>query len=277
MKGIFLCATLTLTFINHSHVFCQSFLVNAGARSFGIGDANVCLSDVYSSFNNPAGIADQNQIHLSASTKILYQGTDLRSHYLSAIYPMRKFSISLGLLKHGNNYLNQQKIGLAIANKIGFVKLGVQAGYYQLRAEGFGTTGNIVFDFGGIAELTEKITFGAHIFNFTQSSIEGEESIPIIMKAGIHYAPVPIFNTYLEIEKEIAEEPMFKIGIEYEIISSLFVQTGVTINPTKHFFGLQYSGKRVGFGYSLSYHQILGMIHQASLEIKFKKHEGKRS
>ncbi len=271
MKGIFFCATFALTFINHCNVLSQSFLVNAGASGFGIGDANVCQSDAYSPFNNPAGIAAQPVIQVAASTKILYQGTDLRSHYLSGIYPFKSFSLSIGILKHGNDYLNQQKFGLAIANKIGFMKLGVQAGYYQIRAEGFGNAGNLVFDFGGIAELSEKVTFGAHIFNFTQSTIDNEEFVPIVMKAGICYTPVPAFNTYLEIENEISAEPLFKAGINYEIIHSLLIQTGVTINPTRHFFGLQYSGKRVGFGYAFSYHQILGMVHQASLAIKFKK------
>ncbi len=271
MRYLFSCIIyLILICINHP-LFSQSFLVNGGANSFSLSDANVCISDTYSPINNPAGIATLKYRSLSVSSKILYTDTDLKTHYFSTILPLKKFAISLSIINHGNSYLNQQKAGVAIANKIGFVKLGFQAGYYQLKAEGFGSAGQLVFDFGGIAELSEKLSFGAHIFNFTQSSLKNGETIPIIMKAGIKYAPISVFRIFLEVEKELYSEPLFKTGISYEMVSNLYIQTGITVNPSKNFFGLHYKGKKIGFGYALSYHQFLGMIHQATLEYKIRK------
>ena len=246
----------------------QNFLVNGGALSFGIADANVCLSDGFAPINNIAGIAEASSSQFSLSAKVLYEGTDLSSQYLTGLFPLKKFTVSAGILNHGNSFFNQQKIGIGIANRIGFMKMGFQINYLQIKAEGFGSMGNLVLDFGGIAELSEKLTFGAHIFNITQSGFDHEETIPVIMKAGINYSPTANFATFLEVEKEIYSEPLFKAGIRYEIITSFFVSTGVTINPTKNFFGVMYEGKRVGFGYSFSFHQVLGMIHQASLYIK---------
>jgi len=261
--------------LNCCPAFTQNYLVNAGARSFGISDANSCLADVHSPINNVAGIAGSQDMALSFSAQNYYDNIGINDLYLTLIYPLKNFGTSLHILKHGNEYLSQQKIGLGIANQVGFVKMGLQVDYLQYKAEGFGSGGSILFEFGGIAELTEKITLGASIFNFTQSSLKKseEEQLPVIMKAGINYQVVPNFQTYLEIEKEILSEPLFKAGIEYEILPDFFCRTGITVNPTKNFFGIGYHSHKIGFDYGFSYHQYLGLTHQASLLIKIKSHE----
>ncbi len=267
--------TLFCGFILIPKLYSQNFLVNGGANSFGTAHANVTESTSFSPINNVSGIAAQDEIQIATSAQKYYSQIDIGNLYFTAIYPMKKFSVSAGMVRHGNEFMNQHRVGLGIANKIGFVKLGAQINYLQYQAEGFGSAGAVVLDFGGIAEMTEKLTFGAYVFNFTQSSLKGQEreQLPIIMKAGLSYLLTQKFKVYTELEKEILAEPLFKVGLQYEIIAHLFVRTGITINPTNNFFGLGYHGKKIHFDYGFSYHQTLGMTHQASLGINLKKRD----
>lgn len=248
----------------------QSVFNNAGSRATGVGLASVTFSDYASPQNNIAGIAGVEHLLMAAGVAKFYNIDGLNTLAFNLIYPAENFVVSVSAEKEGGQYLNVQKLGVAVANKIGFVQMGLKLNYLQYRADEFGSRGALVLDFGGIADLGEKIKIGAHIFNFTQSTLYSDppELLPVVMKAGISYQPVPEFKMVAEVEKEPDFEPLRKAGLEYEPVAGIFARSGISFDPMKNYFGLGFRKKKLIIDYAFHHHPRLGGVHQLNVGLK---------
>lgn len=255
--------------------FSQEIITNSGAKAAGLGYCAVTFSNHLSPINNVAGIANVKDITLSASAKKLYNIKGLNSINLNLIYPTDHFSLAVSVAGRGDQFLNIQRLGVGIANKIGFVQIGLQVNYLQYSAHELGAKGAFVLDFGGIAELGEKIKFGAYIFNLTQSRLYSTpvEPLPVDMKVGLAYQPLAKLKLLFEVEKEMDFDPLKKAGLEYQALKGLFVRTGVTFDPVKNYFGLGFYRKRLMVDYAFNNHNRLGLSHHISLGYKLSKNE----
>ncbi len=249
----------------------QSHYVRGGAKANGVANSAVTFSDAFSSFNNIAGISSIKRTTVAAHASQYYFPEGIGQAGISAVHPLNDVCVSATFSKQGDAFLNFQRVGIGVGHKVGFMQVGFQANYIQYSAEEFGTRGAMVLDLGGIAELGEKVKFGVHVFNFTQSSIKSrpEESLPVIMKAGLSYMPAAELTLLVEIEKEIGYSTLKKVGIEYEIVRFFYARTGVTLEPVKNFFGLGYDNrKRLAFDYAFQTHWRLGMSHHLSISYR---------
>ena len=130
-----------------------------------------------------------------------------------------------------------------------------------------GVARNITFQFGGVAQLTSKLTYGASVYNIFRSKVSKEKSIyyPVLMKMGISYKPIkPVFIS-AEIEKDSRFDPNFKVGLEYNPNEKLYFRTGINTNPSNAFFGLGIKLKDWIFDYGISLHNRLGITHYIGL------------
>jgi hypothetical protein len=91
------------------------------------------------------------------------------------------------------------------------------------------------------------------------------------MKAGISYKPFKKLMLNLETEKDIDYPAMVKAGVEYEIVTHLFLRTGITSKPFVNHFGIGFSRKHFHFDYALRTHPVLGFSHHLSLVCSFEK------
>lgn len=255
--------------------FSQSFLTNSGARSAGVGNCGVTLVDHTAPQNNIAGIADIKSPLVAASAAKIYNLEGLGPTSLVFIYPARHFSLSIGATREGNEFFNFHRLSTGIANKIGFMKIGLQVSYLQYSAQEFGSRGAVAFELGSIAELGKKINFGMHIFNFTQSTLRSEpaDNLPIIMKTGISYLPTPKLKVVAEIEKEVNQPLLKKAGLEYELLKNVYARTGITLEPMKNYFGMGFYRKRLIIDYAFQGHHRLGPSHHLTLGYKLSGNE----
>ncbi|MEQ8473736.1 MAG: hypothetical protein RIC35_21245 [Marinoscillum sp.] len=250
----------------------QDGIYNLGARSTAMANASVTLPDQWALFNNPGALGSLESSSILASYQNRFNMEGFHVIGGGAVYHHKLFNFGVKYYKFGDQLFNQQLLGVVIANKFQMVSLGGGASIIQTHTEGVNTRRVWVGEFGGVAELTPVITFGAHIFNFKHGSLH-----PATMKAGLSFKPKDFLLLNMEIEKQIQNTERFKTAIEYTIIPAVFIRTGLGIQRSEFantdvqpFFGFGLHPKDFILDYSFSSAQ-LGAIHEVSLSFLFKK------
>lgn len=254
----------------------QSISTQMGARAAGVGYASSGISDGWSLFNNPGGLGKIIQSNVAFTYEVHSQ---LKSaNRMATVFnrPFKWGTPSIGLFRFGDDLYNEQSVSAGFGNQLGIASLGAKANLIQYRAEGFGVSTAVSFDFGGITELTEKLSIGAYITNLTQSRIgEDDERLPTRLTAGLSYHPEKNIFITTELSKELDYSTTWRNGIEYAIQQKLFFRTGFNLKPNAAFFGVGAAKKKMKFDYAVQLNNFTGASHQASASYWFSQKESK--
>jgi hypothetical protein len=249
-----------------------------GARVYGLGNTGVTLSETFSLFNNPAGLARLNQMGISSYFDLRYNQPGLSITSLALAYPTEKLGTAgIGFYRFGDNLFNETRLSIGYAHNIGFMGLGISLEYLNVTISDIGSKSNVAINMGGIAELTKHIFFGAHIYNLNRAKLADnqDERIPTIMKAGLSYRPNSKLIVNIEVEKDLIFPTLYKAGLEYGLLNFLKLRTGINMEPIAGYFGIGFNHKGFFFDYALSRHIILGFTHHFSLSYSIKKESKK--
>lgn len=261
---------LTLLFIGN-FVYAANDNLPIGARAVGLGNAAATISDPFAVFNNIAGVASLTNTNIGVFYERRYNFSGFNIFSIVANQPTKYGNGAIGIYRFGDDLYNEMRINAGWAHKISFVSLGLQVEYLQTAIQDLGIKRNLVINFGGQAEITNQLVFGAHIYNLNQAKIADykDERIPTIMKAGLSYKPIKQLLLNIEVEKDIVQKIKYKVGIEYIVLEKIRFRTGINIQPQVIFFGTGYSSKTFIIDYALTWHQQLGLSHSISLVYQF--------
>lgn len=245
----------------------------SGARSAAMGTSSVALIDVWSAFNNQAGLARLTD----ATAGVYYENRFLLKElgYKAGAFalPMNQGTLALSFSHFGYDAYNESKIGLAFAKAFGkYIAFGVQLDYNMARiAESYGNRNFITFEAGVLANITPELAIGAHIYNPVRAKLSefNDERAPVIFRLGAAYEITDKFLLTAETEKNIDHTANIKAGIEYKLIPQLHLRGGVSTNPSSNSFGVGIFAGDFIIDISASYHYVLGFSPQASLNYKF--------
>ncbi len=243
-----------------------------GARATALGYASSGLADEWSLFNNPGGLAKITQTNAAFAYEVNAQLKG--ANRMGAIFNMpTKWGVaSAGLFRFGDDLYNEQALSIGFGNQFGIASLGMKVNLVQYNAEGFGVTTAISFDFGGIAELTEKLSIGAYITNLTQSRMGDEdERLPTRLTAGLLYKLEKNILVTTELAKELDYIATWRTGLEYSFHQKVFFRTGFNLNPNTACFGLGIRKKKLRLDYAVRFNPLTGALHQASAVYSFSK------
>jgi hypothetical protein len=265
---------LLITFFHMSLVgFAQISNYDFGARSQGIANANASVADEWAIFNNVGGISgvEKGTVFFGYDRYFDIEGFDKVA--VGVIQPIKYGSLGISANRFGDDLYSEQMVSGAFGNKIGFVRLGLRANYFQMRIDEFGSSSVMFFDMGGIVELIPTISFGAYVSNFTVARLNNEDrtKLPVIMKIGLSYTPTEDIMFNIDLYKDVEFDPLLKAGLEYKIIDKVFLRTGMNTKPFKVFFGGGILLGRFAIDYAVTSHQFLGMSHQASVSFNYQK------
>lgn len=263
--GILSCLQLTLA--------AQNGKFNLGARHSGLAGSSVTIGDQYSLFNNVGGLALVTTHSVFGGYQNRFGIREFQVVGAGAIYHSDIGNAGVGFYKFGDDLFSQQRLHLAIGNKLQMISLGLGADLIQYNVAGVGTKQAFAIQFGGIAEITSKFHFGAHIFNLNQVNLveSAGERIPTVMKAGFSYRPNEELMINVEVEKDLDFEEIIKAGLEYQVIEKVFLRTGISTDPFISAYGIGFHPKKLLFDYSYSNDSNLGNIHEVSIAFSFQK------
>lgn len=257
-----------------SHLlYSQSADLHLGARSLGLANSSVTLSDEWSIINNVAGIHGIADPVIGIGSKYRYNLPELSGTYLAAVLPWKEFGLGIHIYRLGDALYSEHKIGLGMTHQVGFVKLGAKVNYYQIRAEGFGQQSNLIFEFGGIAEMLPWLTFAAHIYNLNQARLldYADERVPVVMKSGIALKPEENLSVLLEVFKDLNHPVQYRAGIEYGVSGLCSLRTGMQHYPRMPFFGIGLRPGIFSIDYGFGAGWVPGQIHEFSISCTFIK------
>ncbi len=244
---------------------------NLGARNSALAGASATIEDSWSIYNNIAGMAG-----ISSSTAMIsYQNRFGVSEFQvvggAYVQKTNSFNVGVSFYRFGDELFNQQQMKFAVANTIDWVSLGLALDVVQASIESLGTTRSLVLEFGGIATITDQLKFSGHAYNINQAKLNEQETIPTVIKAGVLYQPVKSVMLIGEIQKDLDFDEVVKIGLEYEIVQSVWLRTGISTNPFKAAFGAGTKWKQFGLDYAFNDQTDLGSIHEFSLQYFLRK------
>jgi hypothetical protein len=233
----------------------------------GLGNNPVSVSDEYASLNNPAGTAGLKHSAVVFTLRNLYSVNGLTLMAAAGHLKYKKEAFLVSIYRFGDELLSEQKVGAGFSHKIAFVQLGLKLNYLQYRTELSGSTGNFVFEFGGIAEIIPKIAVAAHIFNLSGSETGrvNRSRIPVSLKAGMRYEPGEKTILIWGIHKSIGEPNIISLGLEHFLREFIYIRSGCRLNPAIFYFGFGLPVRKFQADIAISIHPILGISSEYSL------------
>ena len=237
-----------------------------GARNSALAGASLTINDAWANHNNVGMIGRVE----NATGAITYQNRYNIPEFMvlggSYIQTFGLFNSGLSFYRFGTDLYSEHKLGLAVGNTIQMVSIGAGANLIQYRIEGLGSWQYWAFELGGVAQLSDQLFIGAHIFNISTGN-----HVPVIMKAGLSYRPISELMINLETHKALDTDARFVAGIEYFIIKPLALRTGISTRPFKSAFGLGFILHPFDINYAFSDQSDLGSIHEVSLNFSLGK------
>ena len=233
----------------------------AGARGAAMGNTGVTFTDINSSFTNQAGLAYLENFSATVNGERRFLLSEIQSFSMGMALPTTSGTFGLTANYYGFEVYNEQKIGVSYSRKL-FEQfaIGAQFDLLNTQIEGYENKAVITFEAGFLAELSEELTIGGHVYSPARLKLTIDENIPTIFSLGVAYNPSSKVFVTVEAEKDIEYPTRVKAGVEYWIISPLAVRVGVASNPSIASFGLGFefaNGLSIDIG--SYYHQLLGI------------------
>ena len=167
MKIVF---TIIIFYILTISAFSQ---YNPGAKQISLSNSDVALSDdVFSLFNNPAGLSQMNWREIGIYYSPAPFGlTELSNGFVAYHEPTSIGSFAIGGMTYGYELYRESKISMGYSyNYNNKFFAGVVLNYQTVSIHNYGNDGTIFFNIGGLAYLANYFRFGFSIQNLNKAS-----------------------------------------------------------------------------------------------------------
>jgi hypothetical protein len=243
------------------HGFSQNY--PSGACASGMGNSSVVVPNIWSTYHNQAGLDYLEQITFGAYFENWFGLSELGLKTAALAVPTKTGTFGLDFSYFGYDKFNEMKMGLAYSKKFAdIIAVGIQLDYFNIhQGDIYGNVGIPVAEIGILSEPIDKLFIGAHVFNPWRAQVDDyqNEKMPTVFRIGMGYKFTDKVLMTIETEKDLEiSKPIFKSGIEYNFISSLYLRGGISTNPVTTAFGIGYKLKGVSLDLAFKHHQILG-------------------
>lgn len=260
-----------LYFCSNTLIFSQEANYN-GARNESLGRATVALTDSWALFYNPAGLV-YNQTYVFTGYQSKYIELGINDGAFGFVFPIQQTALGIGASYFGDNILNKSKVIGSIAHKIGKTSLGIKSTYDQISIKELGSKGIFYFDIGGQINIGQQVTIGMALENINQAKFDTLSiSQPnTLIKIGVNYHPHEKLTLLAQVEKDISNSTLLKLGMEYRIMKHVSVRTGIVPSPVSAFTGFGFNWTKIDLDFVGSYQQYLGWSAGFSFGIPINK------
>ncbi|MBI5730283.1 MAG: hypothetical protein HY963_04015 [Ignavibacteriales bacterium] len=244
-----------------------------GAGQIALAHSDVSsANDVFSLFNNPAGLALLKSREIGFYYSPAPFGVkELANAFAAYCEPTQYGSFSAGYSNYGFELFKENKFAIGYGRKIANnFFIGLSSIYHSIAIKNYGSKGAIVFNIGAIAKLNDRIGLGFAVNNVTRSTITNESNdIPIVIWFGTDLKFVKDIVISAAVKKEIGFNPSIRLGTEYSMLDFLKLRIGTSNEPNTYSGGIGIIYQIVQVDYAFFSHPDLGLTHQFGLIIRF--------
>lgn len=245
-----------------------------GSRSAALGHTSVMIPGFWSFSHNQAGLGFYDQFALGVHHENTFLVPEYSLHAIGLTVPALQGTFSLNYTFFGYSQFNESKVGLAYGRSFGkrFAG-GIQLNYLNtfINDEN-ANTGTVAVEGGIMAQPADNFYIGAHVFNPTQARINNlpeNDLVPTVVRMGLGYFFGEKAFLGGEVTKTTDAPVVMKAGLEFRIIPSLYIRTGIATQPTRNSFGLGFHLNRIRADVAFTHHQILGFTPHFTFQYAF--------
>jgi hypothetical protein len=253
---------------------------NPGAKQISLSNSDVALSnDVFSLFNNPAGLAQMNWREIGVYYSPAPFGlSELANGYAVYNEPTSIGSFAIGGMSYGFELYRESKISLGYSyNYLNSFFAGLTLNYQTISIQNYGDDGALSLNLGLLAYIANNFRLGFSIQNINRATFGSEkDQIPMILNTGLSYDVADELTLNFAVEKDIKYKSSFQFGINYDLIDYLSLRIGFSNEPSKYSAGIGINYSLFSLDYAMFTHNDLGLTHQAGIIISFGR-EGNRT
>lgn len=254
---------------------------NPGAKQISLSNSDVALSnDVFSIFNNPAGLSQMNWREVGIYYSPAPFGlTELANGYIAYHEPTDLGSFSLGGMTYGFDLFRESRISIGYSYKyLDRFFIGAVINYQTVSIKNYGNDGTFYLNLGGLAYIADDLRFGFYFHNTSRASYgNADDQIPVVMNAGVSYDVIDELSLNFSADKDIKYKASFQFGINYDIIEYISLRTGFSNEPSRFSAGLGINYSYFNFDYAMFRHNDLGFTHQAGIIVSFGRDKDRTS
>jgi hypothetical protein len=254
--------------------------MNPGAKQIAMSNSDVALSDdVFSLFNNPAGLAQLSWRELGLYYSPAPFGlNELANGYIAYTEPLGFGSAGIGAMTYGFELYRETRLVLSFSTSyLNKFFAGVSINYHIVSIQRYGNKSVFYLNAGCLGYITDELRIGFFVQNINQASFTPQEDqIPILLNAGLSYNIYYNLSLNFAVEKDIRYNASVKSGINYDLIDNLSLRIGFANEPAEFSCGIGIHFSYFNFDYAVFTHPDLGLTHQAGIIISFEK-EGNRT
>ncbi len=242
-----------------------------------MGGAFVGLADnAWAIVFNPAGLALLPAREISAFYSPQPFGlTELSLASFAFVHPTSVGSFGISANRFGFELYREVSGTLSYGNSYNdLFSFGINLTYNSLSIKNYGSASTMGIDVGFLASITTGLRWGFFAANINAPTIgEAKEKLPQVYATGLSYAPVEGLFVGIDVVKDVRHPVFVKGGIEYKVVDAVSLRAGAGSNPTKFSSGIGVHYSFVDFDYAMTTHQDLGLSHQFSVTVNFRKLE----
>lgn len=251
-----------------SYSFSQNIKIEAG-KSAAMSNASVAATDIWSIYNNQAGLGYVSNITLG----VFHQSGFIKQQNTQGIsfaFPTKTGTIGASYSYFGFSHYNEMQAGLAFGRSFTrYFAAGVQINYLNTQiADNYGSSEAVNFEVGILSQPVKGLFIGAHVYNPGRNKMKNEP-IPTIFKLGAGYLFSDKVFLAIETEKDLKYDAIFKSGLHYQLIEHVSLQAGISTNPTRYSFGVGFYYINMNAHVGFLKHQTLGFKPSFTLSYGF--------
>lgn len=247
------------------------YLRSAGAGEAGMGSVCIMRTGFWSSFSNPALLANNSSILTAFNYENRFNLWQLGTRSAGLIIPAGRTSMGVIYSHFGYSDFRRSLLGIACGMPLGEnISAGIQVDYFLERTSGdYDNHQSVTYEAGLFFKPSEKVSIGIHLFNPVPNSLR-RTIMPSSIKAGAGIELSKVLFAGVEAEMNSGEKLILRTGFEYEAFKKLWIRGGFSSENTSFTLGLGYLLKSLKIDLSFATHERLGITSSASLIFKIK-------
>jgi len=243
-----------------------------GAREVSLGNASVALISTFSVFHNQAALAKIKGLSAAIDYRQPFLIDGYADKALAVVVPTALSNFGFGIQQKGFLDYHETRLGLAMARNFDEkISVGLQFDYFMIDFPEQGRSrGTFFIEFGLLYQPKQNLSFGLHIFNPSNASIESLNFIshlPFIALAGVVFKPSDHLLISNAAEYSVNTRLNISLGIEYQFSDHFFLRCGISGEPVHHSVGIGYKWNVITIDFAMMHHEPLGYTPSFSLTL----------
>ncbi|HLN20494.1 MAG TPA: hypothetical protein VK213_05355 [Bacteroidales bacterium] len=248
-------------------VFCSNpYDQVAGAREAGMGYVCSMRSTFWSSFHNPANLAEAENFSAAVNYLDRFRIDELGTRSAAVVIPSGKTGIGAIYSNFGYKDFMRHMAGIGCGMSLsGKISAGLQVDYFSEHTSGeYENLHSITFEAGVLLYPSENVSIGIRIFNPLPQKLNGSE-LPSVITAGAGIVLSEGVFAGAETELSTRNRMLVRTGFEYAAFRKFLLRGGFCSENTSFSFGMGYEMSFVQLDLAFTTHEKLGISSSVSL------------